>query len=315
MGSLSVFWEVSYSSQRRKESPLQVRQRKRLLGLRVNSNLRIEFAHQPLTSYAGLELFSRYLRCLRFNERLHSAFAKSDFAGDYRLSSLVRLLLTLLLVGRRRLRHVAFLCHDLLVRRMAQLRCIPSERTLSRWLKQFNTAKLRVLHAVNTWIVVQEIHRLGLKLLTLDIDGSVVSAGMKVAWAFRGYNPHHRKVPSYFPILAHVAETGHILRLKNRPGNVHDGKRAERFIEDVVRQVRRLRGKRMRLQFRLDGALFQRETIQTLQRLGCHYAIKVPFWRWLGIKSLVQMRMRWRRVNEKVSCFEAQLQVTNFTAL
>ena len=43
-----------------------------------------------------------------------------------------------------------------------------------------------------------------------------------VGWAFRGFNPHHRKEPSYYPLLAHVAQTGHILRLKNRLGNVRD---------------------------------------------------------------------------------------------
>jgi hypothetical protein len=46
-----------------------------------------------------------------------------------------------------------------------------------------------------------------------------------VGWAFRGFNPHHRKDPSYYPLLAHLAQTGHILRLKNRPGNVHDSYR------------------------------------------------------------------------------------------
>ena len=49
----------------------------------------------------------------------------------------------------------------------------------------------------------------------------MVRTGNTVAWAFRGYNPH-QKDPSYYPLVAHVAQTGHILRLKNRPGNVHD---------------------------------------------------------------------------------------------
>jgi hypothetical protein len=47
----------------------------------------------------------------------------------------------------------------------------------------------------------------------------VVRTGATVGWAFRGFHPHHRKDPSYYPLLAHVAQTGHILRVKNRPGN------------------------------------------------------------------------------------------------
>lgn len=53
--------------------------------------------------------------------------------------------------------------------------------------------------------------------LTIDVDGTVVRTGATVAWAFRGFNPHHRKDPSYYPLLAHLAQTGHILRCKNRP--------------------------------------------------------------------------------------------------
>jgi hypothetical protein len=30
----------------------------------------------------------------------------------------------------------------------------------------------------------------------------------------RGYNPHHPKDPSYYPLLAHLAQTGQILRVK-----------------------------------------------------------------------------------------------------
>lgn len=309
MGPPSAFSVVSQQPEARKESPPPMRQSKRLLGLRVNSDLRVQFAPQALTSHAGLELFGRYLRRIGFNNQIRKRFTGLGFAGDYRLVPLVRLMIALLLVGGRRLSHVAFLHHDPMVRRVAQLRCLPSERTLSRWLKQFNIARIRALNALNTELVIAEIRRLGLRLLTLDVDGTVISTGLQVARARRGFNPHHRKVPSYYPILAHVAEIGQILRLKNRPGNTHDGKRAEHFIVDLVRQVHGLLGRRIRLRFRMDGAFFQAEVLHTLQKLRCGYAMKVPFWRWLGILPLVQMRTRWARVDDAVSCFEATLPV------
>src|SRR5712691_7557142 len=59
--------------------------------------------------------------------------------------------------------------------------------------------------------------------------------GATVAWAFRGFNPHDRKDRSYYPLLAHVGQTGHILRVKNRPGNVHDSKQAVAFLGPVQR--------------------------------------------------------------------------------
>jgi hypothetical protein len=44
-----------------------VRQRKLDLPARVNGDLPLEFTATALTSYAGLELFARYLRRTRFN--------------------------------------------------------------------------------------------------------------------------------------------------------------------------------------------------------------------------------------------------------
>jgi len=47
---------------------------------------------------------------------------------------------------------------------------------------------------------MEAVERLGLARLTIDVDGSVVRTGAKVAWAFRGFNPHHRKDVSYYPL-------------------------------------------------------------------------------------------------------------------
>ena len=46
------------------------------------------------------------------------------------------------------------------------------------------------------------------------------------------------------PLLAHVAQTGHILRVKNRPGNVHDSKQSVAFLRDVITGLRTAFGRR-----------------------------------------------------------------------
>ena len=94
----------------------------------------------------------------------------------------------------------------------------------THWLRQFTQETLAPLVALNRDLVTEAVARLALPRLTIDVDGSVIRTGATVGWAFRGFNPHHRKDPSYSPLVAHVAQTGHILRLKNRPGNVHDSR-------------------------------------------------------------------------------------------
>ncbi len=42
----------------------------------------------------------------------------------------------------------------------------------------------------------------------------------------------------------------------------------------------------------MDAAFFQEEFLTLLAREGCEYAIKVGFWKWVGLKSLVAAQRR-----------------------
>src|SRR5213594_4542385 len=190
----------------------------------VKRDLPIAFVPQQLTSYGGLELLRRYLHRINLPRRLHAAC--TALGGDYSSSRLGLLLLALLYVGARRLEHLQYLVGDPLVRRFAGLARMPTARTVSNWLRRFTQETLRPLVRLNQELVLDTLARLDVPRLTLDVDGTVVRTGATVAWAFRGFNPHHRKDRSYYPLLAHVAQTGHILRIKNRPGNVHDSKQS-----------------------------------------------------------------------------------------
>ena len=138
-------------------------------------------------------------------------------------------------------------------------------------------------------------------------DGTVVCTGATVAWAFRGFNPHHRKDRSYYPLLAHVAQTGHILRVKNRPGNVHDSKQSAALLRGLIDGVRRRLGRRLPLEFRMDAAFFQPDVLRLLAARGCAYAIKVGYWSWLPLKQLAAERRHWHALAPGVTGFEHHL--------
>jgi hypothetical protein len=194
------------------------------------------------------------------------------------------------------------------VKRFCGLLRLPRERSVARWLKRFTHKSLQALVELNSQMVCEAIEKEKLGRLTLDIDG-VVTAGASVSWAFRGFNPHHRKDPSYYPILAHLAQTGHILRVKNRPGNVHDSKGAVTFVRDLIDDVRMRLGRVLPLEFRMDGAFFQREIIELLERKGAGYAIKVPFFKWLGLLPVIRERQRWQALREGMGCFDLSLPI------
>jgi len=65
----------------------------------VKRPLHVEFGHQQLTSYSGLELLRRYLRQHELPSRLHAACTATD--GDYGGGRLARLVLALVYVAPR----------------------------------------------------------------------------------------------------------------------------------------------------------------------------------------------------------------------
>ncbi len=270
---------------------------------------KIEFASQDITAFGGLELIGRYFRLIKLHRRVQSVFARYGVGGDYRAIDMILVIVVLILVGGRRLDHLNYLCEDPLVKRFCGLLRLPRERSVARWLKRFTHKTLEALVELNSEIVCETILKERLGRLTLDIDGSVITTGASVAWAFRGFNPHHRKDPSYYPILAHLAQTGQILRVKNRPGNVHDSKGAVAFVRDLIEDVRRRLGRSLPLEFRMDGAFFQREMIELLERKEARYAIKVPFFKWLGLLALIRERQHWQALREGMGCFELSLNI------
>ena len=273
----------------------------------IKGKLHVEFMRQELTSYSGLEVLRRYLRQRELPRRLRAACAATG--GDYGGGRLALLVLALLYVGARRLEHLRYVAGDPLIARFCGLARIPTARTVANWLRQFTTTTLAPLVQLNHDLVTEAITRLQLPRLTIDVDGTVVTTGATVAWAFRGFNPHHRKNPSYYPLLAHLAQTGHILRCKNRPGNVHDSKQATAFLREVIDGLRAHFGRRLPLEFRMDAAFCQPAVLRLLAARGCRYAIKVGYWHWLPLKQLAADRQRWLPVAPGVSGFFHDLDI------
>ena len=143
------------------ERPPDVRRSRTDLRARVNGDLQLEFADVALTSYAGLELFGQYLRATRFNATVRAACAGSAGWGDFGATAMVRLVVGLLVVGGRRLRHLAFVEDDPLCHRFCEVQVVPTARTVSRWLQGFTMTTVACLQAINTAVVARVLATLG----------------------------------------------------------------------------------------------------------------------------------------------------------
>jgi hypothetical protein len=276
----------------------------------VKSDLPFTFSKEQISAHAGLELFRLYFRSIDLAGRLRRAFQGLSVQGDYGPVRVVLCLIALLLVGGRRITHLRVLDHDPVFLRFTGLKRLPSDRTIVRWLKVLQSPIVERLATLVRDLAYEAIVRCGFSRLTVDVDGTVLRTGVQVEGAARGFNPHHPKDKSYYPLTAHLAQTGQILRVWNRPGNVHDSHGAKEFLRVVLGELRARFGHRCRIEVRLDGAFCQPWMFPFLDGEGVEYAVKLPLWEWLPeLRAAIARRKRWTPVTATVSGFSMQLTI------
>jgi hypothetical protein len=275
-----------------------MRYKKHSLIARRNKILPVHFVRQDMSTYAGLTLIDHYLKLYQINIRLKQTLKSYGFKGDYGIGDILFIMLIMILVGAERLQHIDYLKTDPLFSRIVRLTRIPHRTKLSTALKQFTSGSLKALAEMNSELVVEKLTELGLNEITVDLDGTVISTKGHPSWAFKGYNPIKRGASSYFPLTAHVGETGHFLSILNRPGNVHDSNRALVVIQAIRRQLTDFS-----IRFRADSAFCVPEVINYLLEKRIGFAIKAPFWKLLNLKTAAQQRKRWFRINNQWGYF------------
>jgi hypothetical protein len=150
------------------------------------------------------------------------------------------------------------------------------------WLKQFTQTSLRGLMCRNRELRYEQIQKLALRRLTIDLDGTVIRTEGRVGDArLQPPSPQGSQLlPAAGPSGSDRADPA----AQYRPGNVHDSKGAERFVRELTGEIRTRLGCALTLEFRMDAAFFQQHLLKLLNRLGCFYAVKVPWSRWTGVK-------------------------------
>jgi hypothetical protein len=106
--------------------------------------------------------------------------------------------------------------------------------------------------------------------VTLDFDGSVLGTTRFAEGTAGGYNRKKKGQRSYYPLFCTVAQTGQVLDVWHRAGNVHDSNGARRFILACLSEIRQILPKTI-IEVRMDCAFFADEIIRLLEALGILY--------------------------------------------
>ena len=285
-----------------------MRLRKRFLRARVKGSLPIEFSKEALTAHAGLSLIGDFLRSAGWAERIRKVFADREFDTDYGSFRMTLTVIGLLLVGGTRLAHLRELAIDPVFLRFVRFERLPCERTLSRWLKDISEGYRDRLRALLREIAFSTWAHGKLRRVTIDLDGTVVRTGGSVEGAEHGFNPHHPKDPSYYPLTAHLAQTGQLLDVVNRSGRVNDSEGAVDRLRFLIDEVRQSIGN-VPIEVRLDGAFCQAPVLELLAASGVDFAMKLPMWKWLDVRDRIKKRKSWTKVHASVDGFSLRLRL------
>ena len=263
----------------------------------------LRFENQKLTSFSGLIIFQKLFKKLSLQEKLRQCFKHRKVSPIFGDATIVLLLVVHLLLGYRELRHLSFYQDDPMVKRLLNLKKLPDVATISRTLSDMDDESVSRYLTIANILVLNRLRTQSLPRVTLDFDGSVIGTNRYAEGTAVGFNLKKKGQRSYYPLFCTVAQTGQVLNLLHRPGNVHDSKGAEDFILECVKQVRNTLPNTI-IEVRMDGAFFSETIISALENHQVQYTVSVPFERLLALKDKVDKRCKWIDLDHTSDYFE-----------
>lgn len=267
--------------------------------------LEMRFEAQKLTSFSGLVIFQRLFTKLGLKERLWQCFRHLRGAEIYGRHVVVMMLVVHLVLGFRELRDVRYYQDDEMVKRLLGLKHLPEVSTVSRALASADERSVENLRGENRRLVLDRARELSLARVTVDFDGSVQSTGRHAEGTAVGFNKKKKGARSYYPLFATIAQTGQALDVHHRPGNVHDSNGAQEYILQCIDEISETLPK-ARIETRVDAAFFSEAIVDALHGARVEFTASVPFERFAVLKTMIEGRRRWRRIDAQLSFFESQ---------
>ncbi len=297
-----------YSNKPQKKKPYTMKFSKKTVQSKTHSIPNIQFQAQQLTSFSGVTLLQVMFQRIDLKNKLTQCFRHlNDRSLTYSHGMIVLLLVVHLFLGKRRLQEIRYYKNDPMVLRLMGLSIIPDCATVSRRLSQMDFESVENIRQFNRDLVLGRLLELNLNRLTLDFDGSVLSTGRYAEGTAVGYNKKKKGQRSYYPLNCTLAQTGQVLDVWHRPGNVHDSNGAKAFILSCINRVRACLPN-VNIEVRMDSAFFSEEIVDLLTENEIEFSISVPFARYTQLKSMIEGRKRWRRLDETLFFFESNWQ-------
>jgi hypothetical protein len=240
--------------------------------------IRLRHNARNLTDAGGLVLLRRVWDALGTGKWLNDR--SREMGGRYRPSLMVELWVALLLYGGACMDDLRLL-RARSVQQIFGWTDIPDPTTYGRWLRRAGSNLTPVLDQLLWHLLRCRWATVGIpRRVTLVLDSTVaVRYGKKQAGAEVGYNPKKRGRPSHHPLVAFLAETADCVGIRWRPGSAGAATDAHEWLEVLVDRLREAGVADITV--RLDKGFFSKAMVETLQKLGVQFFLKVPDHNWV----------------------------------
>jgi len=202
---------------------------------------------------------------LSLAERIDHHFPRPKSNRGYRPSEFIKILILMQHEGSFHLDDICHIQDDDALRTVLGLNKLPKATTLGDWLRRMGSQP-QIQDAwvkVNKALLQSALHRC--KKVTLDIDATeIVAHKTDAEWTYN-------KNKGFMPMVGHIAETGQIVAVDFRKGNVPPAQDNLAFIKQCQQSLPE--GCTLNA-LRIDAAGYQTKIIEYCDEHGISYAIR-----------------------------------------
>lgn len=191
-----------------------------------------EYSDKAVTAWGGMRLIQEMLLRMGMREMLGGAGLPAPKSNrGYNPVDVIESFMVCVWVGGVRFSHTAIVRFDEALCGIFGWKQVASVATFTRFFGRFKRGAVdEVYGKINRWFWDQ----LPAKVVTIDLDSSVVTRYGKQEGAVKGYNAHKKGRASHQPLFVFVADMRFVLHCWLRPGNTSSGNGAEIFFSEAL---------------------------------------------------------------------------------
>ena len=226
---------------------------------------KLDTTNDLLTSRAGLLAVAQLMDSLRLAERVDKHFPSPSSNRAYKPSEFIKTLILMQHEGGFHLEDVRHIQNDEALLNVLGFSQLPKSTTLGDWLRRMGrqSEAQAAWTKVNQALLQSALHQC--KKVTLDIDATEIVANKAGAqWTYN-------KNKGFMPMVGHIAETGQVVAVDFRKGNIPPAQDNLSFIKQCAHS---LPAGCTIGSLRIDAAGYQTKIIEHCDEQRIDYAIR-----------------------------------------